>query len=427
MSDKITNELQELLKANVVTEETAEKIRQYFNKKQEGSQNRLSSVFGIVGAILVGLGIILVFAHNWDNLSRLTKIVLSFLPLIIGQLFCGYSLLKKSESLAWRESSAVLLFFAVGSSISLIAQVYNITGDLNSFLMIWMLLCLPLVYLLKSSIVSLLYLTGITYYGCNANYFTYPVIHSYYYWLLLLGIATHYYELLKTKANSNFTLFHHWFIALSIVICLGTIAHKNGNSIALSYMSLFTIFYFIGQTPFFEKQKLKNNSFLIFGKLGILYLLLLYSFKWFWDKSIYNTSSLPETFFSAEFIIALFLTFLAGLLFYKKNSQTNFKEISIMELAFLTNILFFIPGYEFSIIANGIVLAIGISEIKRGSKLNHLGILNFGLILISILVTCRFFDTNLSFVIRGILFITIGLGFFLTNYLMLKKRNRNEK
>lgn len=427
MSDKITNELQELLKANVVTEETAEKIRHYFNEKQEGSQNKLSSVFGILGAILVGLGIILVFAHNWDSLSRLTKTILSFLPLIIGQLFCGYSLLRKSESPAWRESSGVILFFAVGSSISLIAQVYNIPGDLNSFLMIWMLLCLPLVYLLTSSIVSLLYLIVITYYGCNANYFSYPSAHSYYNWLLLLGIAPHYYELLKTKANSNFTLFHHWFTALSIVICLGTIAHKNGNSIALSYMSLFTIFYFIGQTPFVEKQKLKNNSFLIFGKLGILYLLLLYSFKWFWDKSIYYTSSLSETFFSVAFIIALFLTFFAGLLFYKKNSKTNFKEISILELAFLTNILFFIPGYEFSVVANGIVLATGISEIKRGSKLNHLGILNFGLILISILITCRFFDTNLSFVIRGILFIAIGLGFFLTNYLMLKKRNRNEK
>ena len=90
MSDKITSELQELLKANVVTAETAEKIRQYFNQKEQGNQNKLSSVFGILGAILVGLGIILVFAHNWDNLSRFTKVILSFLPLIIGQLFCGF-------------------------------------------------------------------------------------------------------------------------------------------------------------------------------------------------------------------------------------------------------------------------------------------------------------------------------------------------
>ena len=191
-------------------------------------------------------------------------------------------------------------------------------------------------------------------------------------------------------------------------------------------MSLFTILYFIGHTQFFEKQKLKNNSFLIFGKLGILYLVLLYSFKWFWDKSIYSTAFLSETFLSLDFLIVLLLTFFAGLLFYKKNKRTNFKKISILELAFLTNILFFIRGYEFSIIANTIVSAIGISEINRENKLNHLGILNFGLILISILITCRFHDTNLSFVIRRLLFIIIGLGFFLINFIMLKK-NRNEK
>lgn len=427
MSHKITNELDDLLKDNVITTETAEKIKLYYKQKESGNQNKLSSVFGILGAILVGLGIILVFAHNWDNLSRFTKIILSFLPLIIGQLFCGYSILKKPQNIAWRESSAVFLFFAVGTSIALIAQVYNIPGDLNSFLITWMLLCLPLVYLLQSSIVSLLYISGITYYCCNANYFTYPRMYSYYYWFLLLGIAPHYYELLKTKVQSNFTLFHNWLIPLSIVFCLGTIANKNENLVYLSYMSLFTIFYFIGKTLFFEKQKLKNNSFFIFGKLGILYLLLIYSFKWFWDKPVYNDFSTNEIIVSTEFIIAFILTIIAVLLFYKKNSQTKFKEVTILELAFLTNILPFISGYEFSIVANLIVLAIGISEIKRGNTQNHLGILNFGLILITILITCRFFDTDLSFIIRGVLFISIGLGFFLTNYLMLKKRNRNEK
>jgi uncharacterized membrane protein len=427
MSDKITNELQELLKANVLTEETAKKIRQYFQQREDRNQNRTSAVFGILGAILVGLGIILVFAHNWDNLSQLTKTIVSFLPLIIGQLLCGYSLLKKPENIVWRETSSVFLFFAIGASISLIAQVYTIPGAIDTFLITLMLLSLPLVYLLKSSIVSLLYLAGITYYGCNTNYFTYPKTNSYYYWILLLGIAPHYYSLLKNKEQSNFTLFHNWFISLSIVICLGTIANEYGYLMYLSYMSLFTIFYFIGTIPFFDKQKLKNNSFLIIGKLGILYLLLLYSFKWFWEKPIYKTASLSETFLSTEFAITLVLTLLAVVLFYKKNTKTHFREVPLLELVFLTNILPFISGYEFSIAANLIVLLIGVGEIKRGNKLNQLGILNFGLLLLTVLVTCRFFDTDLSFVLRGILFITIGLGFFLANYFMLKKRNRNEK
>ena len=79
-----------------------------------------------------------------------------------------------------------------------------------------------------------------------------------------------------------------------------------------------------------------------------------------------------------------------------------------------------------AIIANGIVLAIGVLEIKRGNQLNDLRILNLGLLIITILITCRFFDTDFSFIVRGILFIVLGLGFFLTNYLMVKKRNRNE-
>jgi len=32
------------------------------------------------------------------------------------------------------------------------------------------------------------------------------------------------------------------------------------------------------------------------------------------------------------------------------------------------------------------------------------------------------FDTNLSFVTRGLLFVAAGLGFFVLNYRMLKKR-----
>jgi hypothetical protein len=54
--------------------------------------------------------------------------------------------------------------------------------------------------------------------------------------------------------------------------------------------------------------------------------------------------------------------------------------------------------------------------------MNHLGILNYGLVIISILVACRFFDTDMSFVLRGLIFVSLGLGFFAVNYWMIKKR-----
>lgn len=427
MSNNIINELPALLKANVISEETAQKIKEHYTKNGDESQSKLFMIFGILGAILSGLGIILILAHNWDDLSNSVKSIISFLPLLIGQLFCGYSILKKSENPVWRESSAVFLFFGIGASISLIAQVYNISGDLNSFIVTWMLLGLPLVYLLGTSIVSLLYLVGITYYCCNSNYFTYPKEQTYLFWLLFSGIMPHYYQLLTTKPQSNFTSFHHWFIAVSLMITLGSIGDGNEKLLYLSYMCLFAIYYFIGKNSFFENQKLKFNSYQIIGKLGILFMLFIYSFKSFWQY--YHKNKLHENALLAapEFIIASILVITAAVLFYKKNKPTNFKDFGIIEIIFLLNIPLLFMGEFAAIIANAIVLTMGILEIKRGNQLNNLRILNFGLLIITILTTCRFFDTDFSFIVRGFLFISLGLGFFLTNYLMLKKRNRNEK
>jgi hypothetical protein len=244
---------------------------------------------------------------------------------------------------------------------------------------------------------------------------------------LFLGITPHYYELLTTKPQSNFTLFHHWFVAISLIVSLGSVGDGNEKLLYLSYMFLFAIYYFIGSNSFFENQKLKFNSYRIIGKLGTLILLFIYTFKSFWKYFHKNKLHENSLLTSPEFIIASILIIIAAVLFYKKNNPTNFKDFGIIEIIFLLNILLILTGEFAAIIANGVVLAIGILEIKRGNQLNNLRILNFGLLIITILITCRFFDTDFSFIVRGILFIVLGLGFFLTNYLMLKRRNRNEK
>jgi len=97
-------DIPELVKAGVISAETADKIRAFYQEKEGQSNHRLFIVFGILGAILVGLGMVLIIAHNWDELSRMTKTGLAFLPLLLGQGLCGYALLSKQESVAWRES-----------------------------------------------------------------------------------------------------------------------------------------------------------------------------------------------------------------------------------------------------------------------------------------------------------------------------------
>jgi uncharacterized membrane protein len=426
---KILKEIPELVDAGIISHETAERINDYYLQKDNRSPNRLILVFGILGAILVGLGVMLIIAHNWDNLSRLTKTVFAFLPMLIGQALCGYTLMKKADSKVLRESSTAFLFLAVGASISLVSQIYHIPGNLSSFLFIWMLISLPLVYVMNSSVASLLYLSGITWYACEAGYWTHPSIEPYYFWLLMLLVLPHYFLLLRRNPGSNFTAFHNWIVPLSIIITLGTLADSNERFMLVSYMSLFGLFFLIGNLNTFSTLKPANNGFRISGSVGTIALMLFLSFDWFWDSLRKDGFLLSDVLFSPEFITALVITIAAIVLFYRQFRRRLLAEINPIEPVFILFIMAFLIGLfsPFSVILiNLIVLLIGVITVRNGAKLNHLGILNFGLLIITALVICRFFDTNLSFVVRGGMFVLVGAGFFVLNIWMLKKRKENE-
>nr|WP_298997292.1 DUF2157 domain-containing protein [uncultured Allomuricauda sp.] len=427
----VLKDLQDLVEANVITEDIANDIKGYYQTRNENpsNTNRLFIVFGILGAILVGLGIILIIAHNWDELSKPTKTFFAFLPLLIGQFLCGYTLFKKKENMTWRESTSTFLFFAVGASISLVSQIYNIPGDLSSFLLTWMLIILPIIYLMRSGSLSLLVIVGLTYYACESSYWSYPYEDLNWYWLLLVGVLPFYYLLLKNKTKSNFTIFHNWIIPLSLTIVLGTLAEKTDELMYVAYFSLFGIFYLIADLHLFHQIKVRFNGYKVIGSLGSLVLLFILSFDWFWEDLQRRDLSFERILSSQEFFVASILTLVAGGLLYFNLKNKRLSDIKPMAPLFLFFVLAFLLGISlpFSVILINIyVFVIGILTIREGSKRNHLGILNYGLIIITILVACRFFDTDLSFVIRGILFVSVGAGFFFANYLMLKKR-KNEQ
>jgi uncharacterized membrane protein len=424
----LIKDIPELLNAEIITQETADKIQNYYKHKKSTSTNRLFIAFGILGAILIGLGIILIVAHNWDELSRVTKTLFAFLPLVVGQVFCVYTIIKKQESEAWKESSSAFLFFSVGASISLVSQIYNIPGNLSSYLLIWMLLCLPLVYVMKSSIASLLYLIGISYYAAEVGYWSYPSSESYLYWVLLLLVLPHYFILYKKRPQSNFMVFHNWFIPLSILITLGTVAYKMEELMFIAYFSVLGLFYLLGDTTFFAQQKPQNNGYKLLGTLGTVVLLLVLSFNWFWEELRDKDFQFSEIIAAPEFFASTIISLLAAVLSYLNHKNKSLKEIKPITLVFILFIVAFMLGLISSlpfVLINIYVFVIGILTVWDGAKRDNLGLLNFGLLIITALIICRFFDTDLSFVVRGILFVLVGAGFFLTNYWMLKKRKTN--
>lgn len=423
---KVKNNIDELINADIISVEIGNKILEYYKSKESSSSNRLLIVFGILGAILVGLGVILIIAHNWDNFPRSIKTIFAFIPLIFGQLLCLYGLLQKNNNKVWKESSSAFLFFSVGASISLVSQIYHIQGGTGTFILTWMILCLPIIYLMKSSIVSLLYLMGITYYAIHVGYFNHPTQTPYYYILLMLGASPYYFQLYKKRNQSNFFTFHNWVIAISLIIVLTAFVDKVEELILIAYFSLLSIFYTIGNLSTFKNGKVINNSYKIIGSLATIFLLIIYSFNWFWKNLLSRNFEISEIMLSNEFVLSIVLSVIALILLVRKNNISSIKKIEPISIAFLVFILAYIIGLYNSTIPvlmiNIFIFILGIITIKKGVNNNHLGILNFGLLTITTLVISRFFDTNFSFIVKGILFLIVGISFFAANYLIIKKR-----
>ena len=68
----------------------------------------------------------------------------------------------------------------------------------------------------------------------------------------------------------------------------------------------------------------------------------------------------------------------------------------------------------------------GVVTVRRGIEADSLKRLNLGLTIIGITVLMRFFDADLSFVMRGLVFIALGCAFLFMNMRMLRQRNKDD-
>ena len=138
----------------IITAEQAEAIRnRYASDSPEtgGSAigNRVVTVIAIMGAALIGLGIIAFIAANWSEIPKLAKLALMVVGTpaiyvigwVIGYRF-GYA----------RIGIAIILLGAIafGASIHLVAQTYHVPVNHPNLVSLWFLGVIPLAYVTRS-------------------------------------------------------------------------------------------------------------------------------------------------------------------------------------------------------------------------------------------------------------------------------------
>ena len=133
----------------IVTEETAATLMQRY----QPTERRFSwgvMIAGGFGALMIGLGVIALFAANWDSLGRPARAAISLAPVILCGLAALVASLKGWKSMALWEPLGILWCIATAAGTCLVAQTYQVGGSVPGLILFVALLMLPVVWISRS-------------------------------------------------------------------------------------------------------------------------------------------------------------------------------------------------------------------------------------------------------------------------------------
>jgi len=420
-------ELPVLVSKGVLAQEAADRLREYYGEiKDAGKKMTAVIICGVLGALLIGLGIILLLAHNWEEFSRFTRAILSFLPLLIGQGLAFWVLCKRPQSHAFKEASATFLSLMVGASIALISQTYNIHGTAGTFILTWMLLIVPLVYLMQASLPAVIYFIGIT--AWAGNYWNDPLM-AVLFWPLAAVVMPHFIWALRKEIYTIRTTIMALVMAICVSIGAGFSLGKTwSGSWIIIYSSIYAVLFGLGNRAFKGLTSNWQRPLRIIGVLGILFLAFLFTVRFVWQyigADYYRLSR--EVSGSTAFLdhLITFAIIALAMFFLYDNARRKKLTLALFgALPLLAIITYSLRGQEIIFplfIFNAYLLILSLVRIKEGIRNNSLAAINSGMLILGILLIVRFFDSDINFILKGLAFIAVGVGFLVTNVVLVRR------
>ncbi|MEN0004308.1 MAG: DUF2157 domain-containing protein [Bacteroidota bacterium] len=413
------------IQQEIISSQQAEQLTEYYELHQMGSSRNIPLLIGsFLGALLIGGGIILLFAFNWEHFTTFQRTLLSFAPLVLAQGLYGFTYFYRRQESAWVEGASLFLMLMLAACISLISQTYHMGGTLKDFLWIWMLLSIPLLYLLNASLCCMLLLMLAASWAVQET----EAIRVAY-WGFFLSCLPHCYYNFKKEANSLRNIFLAWTLALTFIIGYIAVVETGLTTFSLIGVSIGIILYYFIRYPN-HPDRFLSAPFRTLSLGGIIILGLVLTYEAtpppFDGATLLFGDALPSWAGFINFLVLCSLLIGGSIAFYR---FPNKKPLDFFIASFP---LFCIVWFCFAqwkqqglamALANIYVLGVAGLLIQKGIQQLNLRVLNTGTLYMLIWITARFFDTSWSFVLKGFLFIALGIAILLINIWVTKNKS----
>ncbi len=433
---KLFREIDIWVEDKIIEPSEADKIKARYSKQSE--YNKLASSIFILGSILVGLGIILFIASNWQQLGKTIKVALIF-SLILGFNLLGYYF--RFEKKNFPKLGEALLFLGAicfGAGIWLIAQIFQISYNYANGLLFWILGILPIIFLLRSETILVLssillpvWLSVII--ANNPSQAVYP-----FFLLLALIIYLTYRE--KQKASlfisiisTSIWLVHYLYVRLGEV-------HHFSISLQLLYTNMLIAYGFILYClGMLHDRNKKFCGFAIIYKLFAIIFILInnYSltFVHHYNKLSYVTKSPDATYLPLTALIIYIFYFFGGIIslnyVLKLGNPEKSREAKVILPFLILQVIYMhlgaLGGVFISVAYNILLFVEIIAFLYLGYLLREEFIFRLSLYIFALDILTRYFDTFWKILPRSMFFIIGGLILLLGGIYMEKQRRTIEK
>lgn len=404
-----TEEIPELLQNGIVDEQTASRLRGYYEdrvKPEKQSYSLLALV--ILGALLVSGGVVLLFAHNWDMLAKWQRVAAAFIPVVIGTASGVWTIVKEKDA-RWREFSAFFTAAAFAVLIALISQIYHTGGTLEEYIRLVLLLCLPLIYIFGSQTLAIVYSFGL--FSFYDFYRMDDTIHL----LYLAAIVPFYVWFLFRKPQDGATVWARYAVLVPIANLL--FAFDN-DSVVMNGIAINAMLFTAGLVYRDQGERGWKNPWLIFGWIFFTLLLSIGSAsRYFWRE--------VEL---ARMAFGFWVIPLAAGLFF---AIRRFTPVKLMVMAFPLIALFsyweILDRETMFWLSNAYFALFALTMLIHGIRNKALMEINGGMLQLALLFSFRFFDSRIGIIERAVAFIVIGLFFIAMNVYLSRKFKREAR
>jgi uncharacterized membrane protein len=134
-AERIAAETRHWVRDGLISDEQAEAIRaRYTEGAASERRGRLITVLATIGAVAIGIGVILFFAANWDGIPKPGRLVVLLVGLV-ATLYGGEALRARYPRVG--EAVTFIGGLLFGAAIFLVGQMYNLEDHAGAGFLLW--------------------------------------------------------------------------------------------------------------------------------------------------------------------------------------------------------------------------------------------------------------------------------------------------